>query len=1200
MFTRIATFELRYQLRSPLFFLSFALFFLLTFGSVTIEEIQIGAKGNGNVNSPFAIVQTMAIMSLFGIFVVTAFVANVVIRDDETGFSPILRATRIRKSDYLLGRFTGAVTVAFIVLASVPLGMLVGSWMPWLDAEKVGSFVPGHYFYALFLFGLPTLLVAGAAFFGLATATRSMMWTYIGVTGFLVLYVTSRVLLRDPAQEVVSALTDPFGIGAISTVTKYWTASERNSQLPPIAGLILYNRLIWLGVGAGMFLLTYSIFRFDREGRGPARARKMPAPKPDPAPAPKPLARPAHTGAAHWRQLLALTRSDLRFVFRSPAFLVLLALGVFNSLGGLAGTAESGGTEYFPVTRVIVGALQGSFTLFAILIAVYYAGEMVWRDRERRIHEIIGATAAPDWAFLVPKVLAITLALLACFLVGAGVGVCYQWFHGYTHLEPGGYLVWFILPNLITAVQLAALAVFVQNCVPHKFLGWIVMLVYVVASITLNKIGFEHNLYNFGGDPGAPLSDMNGLGRFWIGRGWFQAYWLAFSLLLLVASHLLWRRGVETGLRSRWGRFRRGLVAPPGLWMGAALLAWVVIGAFIYYNTNILNEYRPDLVEEKYQADYEKTLLPFKRMPQPRIVDVKLAVDLSPTSVRARTEGTYTIENRTSGLLTNVHVRWLRSLKMQELKVEGAKLEKEYGEFCYRVYAFDPPLQPGERRSIHFRTLLEERGFPNSRPLTRIVANGTFLDNFEISPLLGMDRTFLLKNRAKRRKHGLPADLRPAKLEDAAANACNYLRGDGDWVNAELHVTTDSDQTPIAPGYAVSDTTAGGRRTLVTRTDAPIQHFFSIQSAHYAVQNDTWKARDGSPVSLAVYYHPPHDHNVRRMLEAMKASLDLFARSFSPFQFKQARILEFPAYEGFAQSFANTIPYSEAIGFIQNHNEKKNDETIDLVTYVTAHELGHQWWAHQVIGANKQGATMLSEAFAQYSALLVMEQLYGKEQIRKFLKGELDRYLSSRGGEAVEELPLNRVENQSYIHYQKGSLTMYWLKEVVGTDVVNRALRRLLAQFAFQPAPYPSSSDFLRLLREEAGPGHDQLITDLFEKITLYDMKASTATATKLPGGKYEVSFTVEGRKLYADGKGKETEAPLDEPFDIGVFTDEPGKKGYKRESVLLMERRSIKTGQQIVTVIVDREPKLVGVDPYNKRIDRNSDDNFSRIKLQP
>ena len=1200
MLTRIATFELRYQLRSPLFFISFALFFLLTFGSVTVEEIQIGAKGNANVNSPFAIVQTVAVMNLFAVFVVTAFVASVVIRDDETGFGPILRATRIRKSDYLLGRFAGAVAVAFIVLAGVPLGMLVGSWMPWLDAEKVGPFAPGHYLYALFLFGLPTLFVAGAAFFGLATLTRSMMWTYIGVTAFLVLYVVSRVLLRDPAHEAVSALTDPFGIGAIETVTRYWTASERNSQLPPVSGLILYNRLIWLGVGAGLFVAAYSLFRFDREGRGAARARKTTVTESDPVPAAKPLARPAATAATRWRQLLALTRSDLRFVFRSPAFVVLLALGVFNALGGLSDTVESRGTEYFPVTRVIVGALQGSFTFIPILIAVFYAGEMVWRDRERRIHEIIGATAAPDWAFLLPKILAIVLVLLACFVVGAIVGVLYQWFHGYTRFEPEGYLIWFMLPGLVTAVQLAALAVFVQICVPHKFLGWAVMLLYVVAGVTLNKIGFEHNLYNFGSDPGAPLSDMNGLGRFWIGRGWFQAYWLAFSLMLLVASHLLWRRGVETGLGSRWARFRRGLARAPGLWMGGALLAWILIGAFIYYNTNILNEYRTELGDEQFQADYEKTLLPFEQLPQPRIVEVKLAVDLSPAAVRAQTEGTYVVENRTSGLLTNVHVRWLRPLKMRELKVEGAKLEKEYRAFDYRVYAFDQPLRPGERRSIHFSTLLEERGFPNARPLTRVVGNGTFLNNFEISPLLGMDRSFLLRDRAKRRKHGLAADLRPAKLEDQAATAYNYLRRDSDWVNAELRVTTDADQVPIAPGYAVSDTTSGGRRTLVTRTEAPIQNFFSIQSARYAVRRDTWKDKDGSAVDLAVYYHPPHDHNVGRMLEAMKAALEVFAQSFSPFQFKQARILEFPAYASFAQSFANTIPYSEAVGFIQNHQEEKNDEMIDLVTHVTAHEMAHQWWAHQVIGANKQGMTMLSESFAEYSALLVMEKLYGREQIRKFLKGELDRYLASRSGEVVEELPLNRVEDQPYIHYQKGSLTMYWLKEVVGADAVNRALRRLLAQYAFHPAPYPSSTDFLRLLREEAGPGQDQLITDLFEKITLYDMKASEARAKQLPDGKYEVSFIVQGKKLYADGKGKETEAPLDEPFEIGVFTDEPGKKGYKRESVLFMERRPIKTGKQTVTVRVDRKPKLVGVDPYNKRIDRNSDDNFSRIEIQP
>ncbi len=259
--------------------------------------------------------------------------------------------------------------------------------------------------------------------------------------------------------------------------------------------------------------------------------------------------------------------------------------------------------------------------------------------------------------------------------------------------------------------------------------------------------------------------------------------------------------------------------------------------------------------------------------------------------------------------------------------------------------------------------------------------------------------------------------------------------------------------------------------------------------------------------------------------------------------------------------------------------------------------MGHQWWAHQVIGAEKQGMTMLSESFAQYSALLVMEKLYGKEGIRKFLKGELDRYLRSRGGEVIEELPLVRVENQDYIHYQKGALVMYWLKEAVGEEVVNSALRKLLAQYAFKGAPYPSSSDFVRILRAEAGPQHEQLITDLFEKITLYDMKATDAKAKKRADGKYDVSFVVEGRKLHADGKGKETEAPLDEPFDVGAFTAEPGKKGYKRESVLLMERRPMKTGKQEVTMVVDQLPQFVGVDPYNKRVDRNSDDNLVRVE---
>ncbi|MFM7534062.1 MAG: M1 family aminopeptidase, partial [Rubrivivax sp.] len=512
----------------------------------------------------------------------------------------------------------------------------------------------------------------------------------------------------------------------------------------------------------------------------------------------------------------------------------------------------------------------------------------------------------------------------------------------------------------------------------------------------------------------------------------------------------------------------------------------------------------------------------------------------------------------------------------------------EQPDWGHRIYTLDQPMQPGQRLELGFTSVLHERGFVNERPLTRIVDNGTFLNNGEISPLIGVTREFFLVDRAKRRKHGLPPDLRPPALEDEAGRARQALRHDSDWVTADITVTTDADQTPVAPGYVVSDTTQGGRRTVRAKPDAPLNHFFSIQSARYAIARDKV-----GPIELAVYHHPGHETNVPRMLEAMRVSLQLFSEAFSPYQFRQARILEFPSYADFAQSFANTIPYSENIGFL---SKLADPEKIDVVTYVTAHEIAHQWWGHQVVSSQQQGGTFIIESLSQYAALLVMEKLYGPEHMRRFLKYELDRYLRSRGGEVLEELPLSRVENQAYIHYQKGSLALWWLKEVVGAPAVNRALASFVREFAFKPAPYPNSLDLLRHLRREAGPAHDALITDLFEKITVLDVKASDPKVTQRPDGRWDVSFTVQARKLYADGKGVEKEAPLDEDFDVGVFSAEPGKRGYAASDVLRMQRQRIRSGSQVVTLVVDRKPAFVGVDPYNKRIDRNSDDNLAAV----
>jgi len=741
--------------------------------------------------------------------------------------------------------------------------------------------------------------------------------------------------------------------------------------------------------------------------------------------------------------------------------------------------------------------------------------------------------------------------------------------------------------------------VFVQAIVPHKFWGWGVLVLYGLSTLVMGAVGWEHNLYSFGGTPDVPLTDLHSTGIAGAAAWWFRIYWSAIAMVLLVLAYAVWRRGTETRLWPRLRRLPARLTGAAGLLLGAALMVSVVLGGFIFYNTNVLNRYESHLDVEKRMADYEKTLLPYETLPQPKITDVILNVDLHPKTLEAVTNGVYVMENRTAAPIRELHVRFDHDAKVESLSVEGARPTKTYERFNYRILTFDTPMQPGEKRRLAFKTWIGQHGFKNADEIQRISANGSFINNEEISPQLGMDRTDLLQDRAKRRKYGLPAEMRMPKLEDVGARQFNLLTKSADWVNADITIATDADQTPIAPGYTVSDTTSGDRRTVHFKTDAPILPFFDMQSGRYLVKAESYKG-----INLAVYYDPQHPWNVDRMLSALKLGLDYDQANFSPYQFHQVRILEFPApIGGFAQSFANTLAWSEGLGFTM---DVRDTSKIDLVTYVAAHELGHQWWAHQVIGANLQGVTMLDETFAQYSAIMAMERLYGRDQIRKFLKYEQDRYLKARGTDPLPEQPLYRVENQQYIHYNKGSVVMYRLKDQLGEEVVNRALRRLLHDFAFKPAPYPTTLDFLGDLRQEAGPdpAKQQIITDLFEKITLYDLKAASATVKSLPGGKFDVAVTVRAGttpnstgKEYDDGLGKVVERPpLDEVVEIGLFAREPGKADFGSRDVILMQRLRLHSGAQTLHFTTDRKPIFAGVDPYNTLIDRNPDDNVVAV----
>ncbi len=1191
MFGKITAFELRYQLRNPVFWVAAVIFFLLTFGAATSNDIQIGSGGNINANAPLAVIQTHLILTLFFMFVSTAFVANVIVRDDESGFGPMVRSTSVRKFDYLIGRFTGALLAAAIAFATVPLAIWLGSLMPWVDPETLGPNQLSVYASAYFIFAMPGMFMVSALFFAIATMTRSMMYTYIAVVVFLVLWTILIAAVQGrPDLQDTAALFEPFGLGALANATRYWTAAEANTLVPALEGGLLANRIIWIGFAIGMLVLAYWRFSFAEKGASRRELRKQAkkaaklarvAPqKVDTLPALRPE-------KSAWPRLLTRTKFEVLQVIKHPAFFVLLLIGLFNTTGAIFLGNQLYGTPSRPLTFAVIPILQGGFTLIPVIIAIYYAGELVWRDRDRKMHEIIDSTSVPGWSYMVPKTIAVTIVLFAALAISIISAMLIQSMRGVTP-EAAKYFSWYMLPLTIDMLILAILAVFVQALSPNKFVGWGIMVLYIVATTVISNLGFEHPLYLYGSTGANPVSDLNSNAVGYELGWWLRLYWGAFALMLAVMAHLLWRRGTETALKPRIKRVPARLKSTAGALLGVGALTAIGAGSYIFNQTNRVEQYRTSDDNEAQLAAYEKKYLQYESVIQPTVTDMTIDVELWPQDTRMKARGRYAILNDTDETIDVLHVRLPDpNAEILDIQVAGATLETNDAENKYRIYRFDEPLTPGATSELTFETQRWQRGFRHSGNDTRLVRNGTFLNNSEFAPQIGMNRAGLLQDRSTRREYDLPAELRPAPLGDEASRERNYVGAD--WVTADITITTDAGQTPIAPGVRVSDTVESGRRVARFVSEEPILSFFSIQSADYEIAK-----RDANGVELQVYYHTTHDTNVERMLNALEASLDYYRANLGPYQFPHARIIEFPGYASFAQAFAGTMPYSESIGFVADYADEGD---IDAVTYVVAHEVAHQYWAHQLISADQQGGTMLVETMAQYSAMMVMKEMYGEDQMRRFLKYELDNYLTSRGGEAIEEVPLEQVENQGYIHYRKGAVVMYLLQDRLGEDRVNAMLRDLLDRYRFKGPPYAISTDlvegFVSIARDEQ---ERQLVEDLLRRITLYDLKVEEAETSELPDGTWETVMTVAATKFYADGEGTETESPFDDQIEVGVFTARPGLGAFDTTNVLMMERRPIQSGVQQVRMVTEDEPSFVGIDPYNKYVDRNSDDNVFEL----
>lgn len=1215
MLGTIFNFETKRWFKNWQFYLYFILFFALSFGLMAgatgyFDALTVTTSSNTVMNSPIAISSLMGgIVNLLN-FIIPVVIGTTVYRDFKYNTHTLLFAYPFNKFQYLIGKFLSGFLITIIITFSIGLGFLLATLLPFANPDLLGPINLSAYFQSYLIFVLPNIFFIGALIFMLVTLTRNQYIGFIFVIVLLFIPAIIGSLTTNVDDKFVASLLEPFGNQALSYVTKYWTIDEQNTLLIPLDDVIIYNRLIWIGVGILALVATYFSFSFSQSPITIVRKRKAERITKNNFGSIIKINLPKvsynYSFISNLITAFRLSKFEFKSIVKNWIFISLMIILLIFILVSSYSLGEMFGTKTYPVTWKVIDLVKGNLDFFLSILVFLFSGVLLNNATSSRMNLLIDATPVPNWSLLLSKFIALVEMVCVVFLVGILSGVLIQAYLGYYNFELGQYFSEFFGLQLIDYVILVLLSLFIQAFFRNYFIGFFIIFIVVqMLPFAIGKLGIEQAVFHLNSDPGYSYSDMDGYGTV---RGYFyyKLYWLLFGFVLYGLTLLFWRRGILSNAKERIQlfvkRFKPAIAVP----LVVALLAFVGLGSALYYQEVKLEPYYTAQEYEKQQVDFEKKYKKFEKHAQPRIVEVKVDMDIYPNERNYKAVVNYVMVNKSDKAIDSLFINYGKNLKKITFGKDNKRVLNDTV-MKFDIYRLNQPLNPGD--SLKMQMIVENKSNTWLQDRSPIIENGTFINN-GMFPSFGYSDSAEIQDNDVRKKYNLAPRERMAATDDPEARKNTYISNEADWITFETTVSTAGDQTAIAPGYLQKQWQKDGRNYFHYKMDQKMLNFYAFNSARYEVKKEKW-----NNLNLEIYYHKGHEYNLDRMMDALKKSLAYYSENFGEYQHKQARIIEFPRTMGtFAQAFANTMPFSEAIGFIADV-DSEDPNAVDYPFSVVSHEMAHQWWAHQVIGANVKGATLLSESLSEYSSLKVLEKEYGKFQMRKFLKDALDNYLMGRTREWKEENPLMYNENQQYIHYNKGSLVLYAMSDYLGEKRFNDILKAYVSQVKFQEAPYTNSIEFVNHLKANTPANLQYLITDMFETITLYDNKVDKVEVKPLKDGKYQVdiSFVVskyrtspKGTQIYKDAKGntlvgkdgkKEVKSyPLNDYVEVGIFGKKTMKGNHEYENELHNKKYLINKVNNKVSIIVDKKPVEVGVDPYNKLIDRDSNDNRKKV----
>jgi ABC-2 type transport system permease protein len=869
--------------------------------------------------------------------------------------------------------------------------------------------------------------------------------------------------------------------------------------------------------------------------------------------------------ATYARQTLSIAVDSCRATAKSRAGLVLVVFIPISVAAVLPQYMENFGVPLFPRTEYILAfltaPLTNPFTPWVIvpLLIILLAGELVWRERDAGLAEITDSAPVPESAVLLGKLLGLSFLLgaLMAHLIAAGVLV--QAFMGHFDFDLGLYVRVLFGLQLPEYLLFAVTAVAMHGMVNQKHIAHLVILGAYAFIAFASNFGVEHDLFIYGASPAWSYTAMSGFGRSvepWL---WFKLYWTGWAILLGVAARLLWVRGVGKGarIRSAGRRFTRPTAGAAATAVGLVLGC----GGYILYQTDRLNPQIIGVSEERqWRADYERHYSQYADIPLPDLASAALNVDIEPEEGALKVRGSYHLVNRGAEAIDSIHLSTHpESTTAFTLEPAGTPVLSG-ADLGYSIHALAKPLQPGESLRLIFELSVDSPGFRTDEIGASVVPNGTFVRLAPLLPALGYQPGRELRKAADRRTQGLPPRAEFAPLSDSVGHDELIARNPARF---DVVIRTAADQIAVAPGQLLETWTEKGRRCFRYAAETPVDAVFS---AKYSVLEAQW-----NDIPIRIFHHPSHTANLELMIRSVRASLDHYAEQFGPYPHRHISLVERPGIGGMHAD-------PGLISFQAGYSMFNLDGGANLPNFpfaVVAHEVAHQWWgSHLYDGRRVEGNPLLSESLAEYSAFQVLRKTCGQEDLRRYLRGLRAHY--GVGGKRAA-VPLLRATNK-YHQYFKGPIALHAISELIGQEPVNLALRRLLEAHA--SGAILTTLDLYRQLRTVTPGSLQYLLHDLFQANTSWEFETEEAAARQVNAAEWQVTLTVRARKVVVDETGRETEIPMDEPIQVGVFG--PSEAGGSSTQPLYLQMHSIRSGEQKITVTVPRKPVQAGIDPYH------------------